>query len=880
MDDKFEHASRQLQMKSRELIARLFEGKEPNFLKRHARILDDYFRQTFETRMVGPRMDIVKNPYAIVALGGYGREEQCIHSDVDLLFLFKKGVPAQAENLIREIVYPLWDIGLDVGYTTRSLKECLSLAGRDFDILTPILDARFICGGSNIYSDLMSQLRQKVIGKKSRAIINWLVQNNEMRHAHFGDSAYLLEPNLKEGQGGLRDYHTMLWIGQIEFNLRQPRDLEYFGLLSHDEFQTLWRSLKFIWHVRNRIHCLSGRKCDQLHFENQIKLAEAMKYKNMNGQQPVERFLGELHGRMESLKQQHLMFLYELGLEKKRLRRRKSRKKSLVDGLEVFESGRLNFVAPEKIVESPELLIKIFEESARLKIPLSAEANRLVREFSHLVNQKFRNAATVVQSFERILAAPAPTFNVLNEMQNTGLLVRLLPEFRNVVNRIQYDEYHLYPVDKHLLRTVQTIKKFGTSADNSLEPLCGQLYREIKNKKILLWAALLHDIGKGKGEGDHEAAGAAIVEKLLIQKGLNAQDVASVVFLVRRHLYLIKTATRRDINEEETAVLTARTIKDIEALKMLYLLTVADSISTGPMAWNDWTAALLRDFFLKVLNVLEKGELATEEAVRVVAQKRADMIGSARTRDAKADNAALFDNMSPRYRLYMPTDLILEHVALYRQLGDADFIWVVKRSADANTRSVTICAKDRPGLISKIAGVFTLNNIDILDVQVFTWRNNIALDIFEVKPPPDQIMEAEKWQRAEGNLAAALAGELNLTKALGKKLAAHRQSTPPLHRLPHRVTVDNNSSSFFTIIEVFTYDFPGLLFNIADALFNCGLNIWVAKIATKADQVVDVFYVWDLNGQKVDTEDQVEHIKAAILDRLPKVWKGEEKSKR
>jgi [protein-PII] uridylyltransferase len=871
MDNIFEHASRQLQMQSRELIARLFEGKEPNFLKRHARILDDYFRQAFETSMVGPRMEIVKNPYAIVALGGYGREEQCIHSDVDLLFLFKKGVPGQAENLIREIVYPLWDIGLDVGYATRSLKECLALAGRDFDILTPILDARFICGGSHIYSDLMDQLRQKVIRKKSRAIINWLVQNNEMRHAHFGDSAYLLEPNLKEGQGGLRDYHTMLWIGQIEFNIRQPRDLEYFGLLSHEEYQSLRRSLTFIWNVRNRIHYLSGRKCDQLHFENQIKLAEAMKYKNTNGQQPVERFLGELHGRMESLKQQHLMFLYELGLEKKRLRRRKSRKKSIVEGLEVIEWGMLNFVAPEKIVESPELLIKIFEESARLKIPLSAEAKRLVKEFSHLVNQKFRNAETVVQSFERILAASAPTFNVLNEMRNTGFLMRLLPEFRNVVNRIQYDEYHLYPVDKHLMRTVETIKKFGTSGDSSLEPLCGQLYREIKNKKILLWAALLHDIGKGDAEDDHAAAGAAIVEKLLIQKGLKPQDVESVVFLVRRHLYLIKTATRRDINDEETAVFTARTIKDIERLKMLYLLTMADSISTGPMAWNDWTAALLRDFFLKVLNVLEKGELATEEAVSVIEQKRADMIGSARTRDAKTDNAALFDNMSPRYRLYMPTDLILEHVALYRQLGAAEFIWVVKRSADANTRSVTICAKDRPGLISKIAGVFTLNNINILDVQVFTWRNNIALDIFEVKPPPDQIMEAEKWQRAEQNLAAALAGELNLAKALRKKVATRRQSNPPMHRLPHRVTVDNNSSSFFTIIEVFTYDFPGLLFNITDALFNCGLNIWIAKIATKADQVVDVFYVWDLNGQKVDSEDQAEHIKAAILDRLPTI---------
>jgi [protein-PII] uridylyltransferase len=870
MDNIFEHASAELQQKTGALIDRLLDGKEPDFLRRHARILDDYFRQAFETSMVGPRMDISKNPYAIIALGGYGRQEQCIHSDVDLLFLFKKRVPDQAENLIREIVYPLWDIGLDVGYATRSLKESLQLCGRDFDILTPVLDARFICGWSHLFSDLMEQLRQKIIRKKSRSIISWLVQNNEMRHGHFGDSTYLLEPNLKEGRGGLRDYHTMLWIGQIEFNLKEPRDLEYFGLLSHEEYRTLRRCLKFIWLVRNHLHHLCGRKCDQLHFENQIKLAETLNYKANNGQQPVERFLGDLHGCMESLKQQHLMFLYELGLEKKRQRRRKSQKKSDVDGLEVIEWGMLNFAAPEKIIESPDLLIRIFEESARLQIPLSAEAKRLVKEFSHLANRRFCDSEPVVQSFERILAAPVAPLNVLNELLNTGFLVRLLPAFRGVINRIQYDEYHLYPVDKHLLRTVQTIKKFGTTLDSSLEPLCAQLYRELKNKHILLWAALLHDIGKGDATEDHAEKGAAIIEKLLTKKGLKVRDVESVVFLVRHHLHLIKTATRRDINDEETAISSARKIKDIERLKMLYLLTVSDSISTGPTAWNDWTAALLRDFFLKVLNVLEKGELATEEAVNVIEQKRKIILGSVPSLEAQA-TSALFDKMSPRYRLYMPAKSILEHIALYRQLGDADFLWDVKRSADANTRSVTICAKDRPGLISKIAGVFTLNNIDILDVQVFTWRNNIALDIFEVNPPPDQIMEDEKWQRTAGHLSAALSGELSLAAAVRKKMSAYRQIKNGMRRLPHRVKVDNNSSSFFTIIEVFTYDFPGLLFSITDALFNCDLNIWVAKIATKADQVVDVFYVWDLNGQKVDSEDQVAHIKSAVLERLPSI---------
>ena len=867
-----EHTADQLQKQTRQLTARLMQGKEPDFLKQHARILDDYFRRAFESSMVGPRMDISKNPYAIIALGGYGREEQCIHSDVDLLFLFKKRVPPEAEGLIKEMVYPLWDIGLDVGYATRSLKECLALASRDFEILTPILDARFICGWSLLYSDLMDKVRQKITGKRSRTIINWLVERNNARHAQFGDSAYLLEPNLKEGQGGLRDYHTMLWIGQIEMNMNQPRDLEYLGLLSHEEFQTLSASLAFIWNVRNRIHQLCGRKCDQLNFENQIKLADAMNYKQINGQQPVERFLGDLHGRMESLKQQHLMFLHELGLEKKRRRKkRKSQKQTRADGLEVIKWGMLNFEAPEKIIESPDLLMKIFEESARLKIPLSAEAKRLVRDFLPQVNAKFRKSEPIVKAFERILGAPAPEFNVLNEMLNTGFLVRFIPEFRSILNRIQYDEYHLYPVDKHLLRTVKTIKNFGTAKDSSLEPLCGQIYGELKNKLPLLWAGLLHDIGKGQAEEGHAESGAEMIKKLLTTKGLDSNVVDSVAFLVREHLLLIKTATRRDIYDEETSIFVARRIKDVERLKMLYLLTVADSISTGPMAWNQWTAALLRDFFLKVLNVLEKGELATAEAVEIVEKKKTAIIATAESTKAQNQLTALIEVMSPRYLLYMPTDEIKAHIKLYDRLGDNEFIWDIKRSADANTRTVTICAKDRPGLISRIAGVFTLHNIDILDVQVFTWRNTIALDIFMVKPPPDQIMEDEKWKRAQKKLAGALVDKLDLAAALKKKVPVFGQFGQHVSRKPHRIRVDNKSSSFFTIIEVFTYDFPGLLFNISDALFRSGLNIWVAKIATKADQVVDVFYVWDLNGQKIDEPDQVAEIKAAILERLPPV---------
>jgi [protein-PII] uridylyltransferase len=864
-----ELAAERLRENTENLISDFIKRKSPDFIKRHAQVLDDYFFESFERSRVGPKMGMEKNPYAIIALGGYGRKEQFIHSDVDLLFLFEKYVPDKAEYLIQEIVYPLWDIGLEVGHATRSLKECVKLAIDDIEVLTSLLDARFICGMSLLYSSLMEHLRKRFKEKHSTKVIKKLIDISQSRHECFGDSSYLLEPNLKEGQGGLRDYHAMLWIARLKSNLKQFRDLEYYGFLSHDEFQAMRHALEFIGNVRNCLHHLSGRKCDQLYFEYQIKMADALKFGQKNGQQPVERFLSKLHSQMELLKQQHLMFLYELGLFKDVKRSKKPLKQTLIKGLEITENGMINFVSSEDILRDPNLLMKVFEESATLNIPLSAEAKRLVREFSFLVDEKFSSSVLNLESFERILAKPSSTFNVLNEMLNTAFLIRFIPEFKDITDRIQYDEYHLYPVDRHLLRTVQNMKRFGTSEGISEYPLCSDIYNRLKKRNLLLWAALLHDIGKGEAGVSHSISGAEIAKSILFKKGYPTEDIKTVSFLIKEHLLLVKTATRRDLNDEETAISCARKIKDIERLKMLYLLTVADSMATGPKAWSDWTATLLRDLFFKVSNVLEKGELATREAVEAVEKKKARVLGAAINHYAESDMETLFNFMSPRYLLYTPSDSIMEHIELYKNIGTADFIWNVSKTTDSNTRTVTICAQDRPGLFSKIAGTFTLNGLDILDAQIFTWRNNIALDIFEVNPPLDQIFEKERWQQAETHLKSALSGNLDLKTALEEKIMAYQPAKRYVKGRPHQINVDNDSSSFFTIIEVFAYDFPGLLYTITDALFRCGLDIWVAKIATKVDQVVDVFYVRDFDGQKVDLPDQVEKIKTTIKEVLP-----------
>jgi [protein-PII] uridylyltransferase len=416
---------------------------------------------------------------------------------------------------------------------------------------------------------------------------------------------------------------------------------------------------------------------------------------------------------------------------------------------------------------------------------------------------------------------------------------------------------------------VRLLKTLGSRDHAEKDALSYQVYREIKQRKLLLWAALLHDVGKGAPESGHAVRGAEMAQRMLSERGYRNAEVDTVVFLVKHHLLLANTATRRDINDEETAIFVATKVHSIERLKKLYLLTVADSMATGPKAWNDWTAALFRSLFLKALKVLEKGELASGRAIKEIEVKKQAVIGTEIQAASRDEIEGLFRVMSPRYLLYAKAEAIPQHIELYRKLGDGAFVWKIEKTGARGTRTVTICAKDRPGLLANFAGVLTLNGIDIRHVQIYTWRNNIALDIFEVNPPPDKLFEFERWKRAEDQLCKALAGELDPSVELASKDASAAAKKPYTTDKPAKVVVDNEGSSFFTIIEVFAFDSPGLLYKVTDTLFRCGLDIWVAKIATKVDQVVDVFYVRDFDGEKIDDPDQLAAIKAAVSAVLP-----------
>ncbi len=855
----------QLKTRKEHLVSLLLKGKEDRFLERHTELLDEYFQESYANSSVGPRMHMEKNPCAFLALGGYGRREQCLHSDVDLLLLFKKKVPEGADELVRETVYPLWDIGLEVGHATRSLRESQKLATEEFEVLTSLMDARFLCGFSTLYSDLMQALRNRVLGRHARAFIQWLLKRNRERHEHFGDSTYLLEPDIKEGQGGLRDYHAMVWMALTRYQTRDMEELARGGHITEDELHALREALSFTWKVRNQLHHIAGRRCDRLYFEYQVEMARSLGFRDRDGRQDVEQCLGTLHGHMEFLKQLYLVFVSKVTPRRMIYFRKGPVRRLRTQGLRQAD-GTLNFQSPDSVLEQPLLLIRIFEQSVLLDLPLSIEAKRLVRGNLHLVDSNYQASQPVVQALRRIMTAPTPVFSVLKEMFNTGLMTSLIPELKGIVNLIQYDEYHLHPVDKHSLRSVQTLKDLGRPEPEAADSLAGRLYGELLDPETLIWAMFLHDAGKGVAMDDHAAQGARIARSVFSRMSFPREKIDLISFLVEEHLALMKYATQRDIQEEKAVVQFAMKFRSVEELKMLYLLTVADARATGPKAWSSWIDTLLKELFFKTRHILEKGELAAtgsretvEHKKRQVAKKSIDLPGD--------ELDSLFEKMSPRYLLHTPSKEILKHIELFRGLGSLPFV-LATHSTKTDLRTVTVCARDRTGLFSKIAGVLTLNSLSILDANIYTWGNQVALDIFTVKAPPDSLHEEETWERVKRDLHAALSGERDLETEVDRKMKQFKPSRKKGAARPDKIVVDNRGSDFFTIIEVYANNFPGLLYKITNVLFRCGMDVRIAKIATKVDQVLDIFYVRDFYGEKVDNPEQVEALRNALQEVL------------
>ena len=787
---------------------------------------------------------------ALLALGGYGRRELCPHSDIDLMFLVdKKLSESKVRDAIAEVVYPLWDDKLDISYSVRTPKQAVSDAKEDFLLLTSLLDARLLCGDEEVYRKWKTRFNKDIIGGRRKQIVEDLVAHGSLRHEQCGDDTYSLEPDIKEGQGGLRDYHTMLWAAKAlsgETDLSRIRIDEMFGDRDRAELE---EAVNFLLHTRWILHNLSKRKNDRLRFEYLEVLADALGFSGETPEQTIESFMLEFHHQVFCVKVQSEAFLDRA---KDTLNIFRDSTRFRIDPSFEVLSGRVAFSRPESIPSNPHMVIGLFEHMARFDRPMHPSAREIIRSHLHLAEPS-RTSPAAKRAFRRTVAAKGSQ-RALVAMLETGVLEQFLPEFQRLKGRMQFDVYHTSTVDYHSIRTVQELM--------NLEHSQSEAFQRIKDKELLFFIALLHDIGKGFGS-PHSEIGADMAFDTIQEFGFSPKQAETARLIIRNHLVLSEMATLRDITEEKTVFRFAESIGTVESLCMLYLLTLADATATGPTALGSWKEQLIRELFYKSLKMMEKGALREPGAAEEF-EGRWDTIRT-QAPDVLADQTdARLEALPHHYVMSYEVPAILKHLEMSKKVTTPASVAVMVEPRAPNF-DVTVVAKDRIGLFSKLAGVFALNHLDIRGAKVFTWHDKLAVDVFDVVPPWN---EYDRWDKVISDFKLAVGGKMALAAELsGLKPPLNGTRKPKLEKKPSVVT-DNNASDFFTVIEVYARDQVGLLYRIARAISELDLDIFRAFISNKGDLSADVFYVSDLQGEKIDDPDQLKAVENAILYSL------------
>lgn len=843
------------------------------FTRELSGLMDDYFRARLREVWPEAADAPADSSFAVLAVGGYGRAELCLHSDIDILVVYDRRIPPEALDLAQSLFYPLWDLGLDLGHGFRSVKECLALARKDFEVLASLLDARFLDGNRALFDAFTDKLHAKVCAKKAAAFTAWLAGRNAERLERHGDSSALLEPNLKDGVGGLRDVHQILWLGRIHFGAGTIDGLLRAGRLTEAQAFFLRDALRLLLRVRNLLHHVSGRRNDRLHLDLQQRVAATLGYEDDAETMAVERFLGRLHRDMAGIKALHAAFVS--GLAEGGGARPATDAADPPPGVRVAD-GALGFDLPGGFPNDPMVLADIFTASARTGLPLSWEARGFVSGHLFLVREQLTASPAAAQAFLDVLASGRAAF-VLMQMLETGFLAAILPEFGRVQDLVQFDTYHIHPVGQHTIKAMALLEGEMSGPARRLEGLRSELRHPVR----LLLGALFHDIGKGLG-GGHSEKGTDIARSVLARWRLDQEAVDDVAVLVGEHLALFETATRRDMGDEAVVAACAGRIGTVDRLRMLMLLTWADANATGPRVWKEWTASLLWELYDKVLHILRGGRLASADAVREMQRKRAAARELA-VRDHPADFVdGLIDLMPQRYLLAQKPEAVARHVGLVRRLrgmveeavrvrpgGRGARGVVAVETTEVPDRScweVAVAGVDNPELFATLAGVLALHGINIIAAEGYLWRDGTAMDVFQVSDLPDFLRPDDLWSRVEASVRGAMNGRLSLDYRIEEKRNSPAAGKPLA--IEPEVAVHNDASDFHTVIEITAADRIGILYDIGKSLHSLGLSIQITKIATYGDRVADVFYVREATGGKAESPERVQEIQKSLLDTL------------
>jgi [protein-PII] uridylyltransferase len=815
---------------------------------------------------------------AVLAQGGYGRGELNPHSDIDLLFLFSWKITPYFESVTEKLLYTLWDAGLQVGSAVRSVSESMRLADADIKVKTALLDARFLCGDLALFGEFERAAEKRLVKRRVARFVQEKIEESRVRHERFGGSVYLLEPDVKEGEGGLRDIHTARWIARVCHGAKSLDEVARVGMVRASDVARLNEAQDFLLRVRNQLHFSAGAHQDQLTFEEQEKTAAALGFAGEGTLKPVEVFMRAYYLHAAETQRISSLVVHRLhDCERPFFSAHGVFAKTLRPGV-YLSRGHLTVTKPEILRADLGNLIGIFAEAQQNNCELSHETRELVREHAELLDDALRRSAAANDKFFEILRWKDRVYETLSEMHGCGVLGALIPEFGRLLCMALHDAYHTYTVDQHSLRLVKEIERLKAGDYLDPLPLLTQLARETEKIELLYLGLLFHDIGKGFGGGGHSEIGARMVRQIVRRMRLNVDDGALVEFLVRYHLLMTHTAFRRDLEDPKTIFDFARTVGTVGNLKMLYLLTFADVKGVGPEVWNAWKASLLGELYVKTLEILEeieKGEFHRPDLKAAVRRVQVRVRRELAKEHALERINHFLDSMPERYFLSVSETDIPAHFNLMEQYTGQGAVTLVEHFPERSCSSLVVCTHDRPGLFAAITGVLTALNLNILNSRIFTSTDGRILDIFRISHDgrPETVMAENKWIRFRTHLNSVLAGSTDVAALV----AASQKGTLLQKRVPKVSTViqiDNEASEPFNIIEVFTDDRIGVLFDITHELHQLGLSIHVAKISTNVDQVADVFYVADQSGAKVTDPERLEQIKNTLYQRLAPAHEG------
>jgi len=807
---------------------------------------------------------------ALMAVGGYGRGELAPFSDIDLLFLHPYKPAPRSEQVVEATLYLLWDLGFKVGHATRSIDDCLRQARADATIATTLLENRFLWGDQSLFLELRRRFAGEVREGRSADFIEAKLAERDKRHQRHGEgSRYVLEPNIKESKGALRDLHTLFWIAKFVYGVEEASALVERGVFSRAEARRFDKALDFFWTLRCQLHYLAGRAEERLTFDLQQQIAPLMGYTDHGGATAVERFMK--HYFLMAKEVGALTRIFCAQLEAEHARRSRFRLLPLARRRQVagfrLDGDRLSVKGPEVFEEKPLELLRIFRVAQQHELDIHPETLRWITRSLRRIDRTLREDAKANAVFLEILAGDDDPEPALRRMNEAGVFGRFVPDFGRVVSQMQFNMYHHYTVDEHTIFAIGILHDIEQGRLKEQVPIASEVVGKVLSRRVLYVAVLLHDIAKGR-PGDHSEEGAKVAYKLCPRLGLTSEETETVAWLVLHHLKMSDTAFKRDIDDPQTIRDFAGLVQSVERLRLLLVLTVADIRAVGPNTWSAWKAALLRELYWRTEEVLTGG-LATEGRERRVQQAKAALAERLADWPAAEREAHLARGYSS-YWLSLDQETHLRHAELVRAAEAAKRDLTIEARIDAyrGVTEVTIYTPDHPGLFSRIAGALAVAGASVEGARIFTLSNGMALDIFYVHDAAGGPFEgAQRLERLREAVAKTLAGTLKPMQEL-KRQASPIPSRLEVFEVEPRVLIDNKASRRHTVIEVNGRDRPGLLYRVTLALTKQNLIIDSAKITTFGERAVDSFYVHDALGSKIEDEAKLKRLRQRLLEAL------------